>query len=450
VDARTYDDLDRLYLDHVAELEARYANALSEHGWDGVLIHSGSLVKRSGFDDQYWPLRPVPHWQSWLPLAEPDCALLVRPGRPPKLLETVARSFWEKPAAPASGPFLDVFDVARVADPVAIKAWARGRIAFVGEDRKRAASWGIDEAAICPTPLMKSLDAMRAIKTPYEVACLAEANRRARAGHEALRQAFVNGDASELDLHLVYLAATGQDDPETPYKNIVALGANAATLHHVAYGRRSEKREAESLLVDAGATCRGYGSDITRTWVKGRGSAATSFAHLVAGVEAMQQRLCAAIRIGVPYEELHEESHRQVAGVLREAGVVRGSVDEAVSSGVTRAFYPHGLGHSLGLQTHDVGCALRQARENNPFLRNTSDVTVGQVFTIEPGIYFIEDLLGPLREGAGGALVDWTVVHALAPLGGVRIEDDVHVVGGPTTVRNLTREHLPVGGGYVP
>jgi Xaa-Pro dipeptidase len=110
---------------------------------------------------------------------------------------------------------------------------------------------------------------------------------------------------------------------------------------------------------------------------------------------------------------------------------------------VTRAFFPHGLGHSLGLQTHDVGCGLRPPRGDNPFLRNTSDVAVGQVFTIEPGVYFIEALLGPLRTSVAAGLVDWSLVEALAPLGGVRIEDDLHVVGGAPAARNLTREHLP-------
>jgi Xaa-Pro dipeptidase len=183
--------------------------------------------------------------------------------------------------------------------------------------------------------------------------------------------------------------------------------------------------------------------------VKGGGATASAFAHLVAAVEAMQQRLCAAIEVGLPYEDLHDESHRQTAEVLRAVGIVRGSADEAVATGVTRAFYPHGLGHSLGLQTHDVGCALRQVRPGNAFLRNTSDIAAGQIFTIEPGIYFIDDLLGPLREGAPGALVDWKIVDALAPLGGVRIEDDIHVSGGLSPIRNLTREHLPSGGGAV-
>src|ERR1700733_14752367 len=127
----------------------------------------------------------------------------------------------------------------------------------------------------------------------------------------------------------------------------------------------------------------------------------------------MQKRLCAAVKVGVPYEQLHDESHRQVGVILREVGVVRGSADEAGGAGVTRAFYPHGLGPSLGLQTHDVGCALKAPRADNPFLRNTTDVAVGQVFTIEPGIYFIDALLAPVRQKAEGKLVDWKMVDAL-------------------------------------
>jgi Xaa-Pro dipeptidase len=437
-------DLDRLYLGHVADLERRYVDVLSSQGWDAVVIHSGSLAKRSEFDDQYWPLRAVPHWQHWSSLAEPECALVVRSGLRTRLLRPVARSFWEKAAAPESDAFEDAFDVVSIEDAADVRRFTGGgRVAFVGENRAVAEAWGIDATDARPPPLMRALDGLRVAKTPYEIACLAEANRRARAGHEALREAFRSEDASELDLHLLYLRTTAQDDWETPYKNIVALGANAATLHHVSYGRLPASREAGSLLVDAGATCRGYCADVTRTWVKGRGAAASTFGQLVAGVEAMQQALCAAVRVGMPYERLHDESHRRVAAVLRDVGIVRTSPDEALARGVTRAFYPHGLGHSLGLQTHDVGCAVLDPRADNPFLRNTSDIAEHQVFTIEPGVYFIADLLAPLRAAPGGGGVDWALVDALAPLGGVRIEDDVHVTGGPAVIRNLTREHLP-------
>ena len=84
-------------------------------------------------------------------------------------------------------------------------------------------------------------------------------------------------------------------------------------------------------------------------------------------------------------------------------------------------------------------------RAENPFLRNTTVISEGQVFTIEPGIYFIEALLAPVRNGPQARDVDWKLVDALAPLGGVRIEDDVVVQS--RGVRNLTREVLRDGGG---
>ena len=169
--------------------------------------------------------------------------------------------------------------------------------------------------------------------------------------------------------------------------------------------------------------------------MKGTGATASAFGALVAGVEAMQRRLCADVALGQPYEALHEDAHRQVAGILRDVGIAKLSAGELVASGITRAFFPHGLGHSLGLQCHDVGCALLRPKKENPFLRNTTVIAVGQCFTIEPGIYFIEALLEPLRAGPHAGDIDWRLVKELAALGGVRIEDDLVVTGGEHTPR---------------
>jgi len=436
--------LEGLHRAHVSRLAADTGQALREHGYDGLVIHSGAPQKRTLADDQYWPLRVTPEFQHWLPLAEPGCALAVEPGRKPRLLRLRETNFWEALAPPDSDHFWGSFDVAEVASEAAARELVpRGRVAFIGDEGAAAAAWGIAE--VNPPQLVAALDRLRVHKTPYEEECIAEANRRAAAGHEDLRRLFAGGDKSELELHLAFLGATKQDDAETPYKNIVALGAHSATLHHVSYSKRAQP--AQSLLVDAGASFAGYCSDVTRTWVKGGGAAASAFAGLVAQVEAMQQRLCAQARTGLPYEALHDESHRQVGGILRETGLLKTSGEEAVAAGVTRAFYPHGLGHSLGLQCHDVGCATVKPRPDNPFLRNTTVISDRQCFTIEPGIYFIDALLRPLREGPLARTVDWKLVDALAPLGGIRIEDDVVV--HENGVRNLTREVLAQGGGAV-
>lgn len=437
---RALEIVEPLFKAHIAVIEKRYADACASAGFEGIVVHSGTPKKRTEFDDQFFPLRPTPEFHLWAPLFEPDCFVVFAPGTKTSIVWPECTSFWERPAPPESLAFMSALDVKRVASPEIPKG---KKIAWIGEDRAKAKELGFADDAINPKAVLDALDRGRILKTPYEIACLAEANRLAALGHDAVKNAFVDGQRSELDLHLLYLKATRQDDQDTPYKNIVALGRNGAVLHHVSYGRATTRDE--SLLVDAGACFLGYCSDVTRTWTRG----ATAFASLIAAMEAMQKRLVAKIAIGMPYEELHDESHRQVSALLVEAGICASgtSAEEIDKKGVSRAFYPHGLGHSLGLVTHDVGCASTKPRADNPFLRNTSRVAEGQVFTIEPGLYFIDGILGDLKNKPEGKLVDWSAVESLAPYGGIRIEDDVLV--RENDVRNFTREVLPVGGAAV-
>jgi Xaa-Pro dipeptidase len=439
-------DRDRLsasYRAHVAHLRTAYAAALEESGHAAVVLHSGSLRPRSTFDDQFWALRIMPHFAHWVPLEWADCALVVTAAARPRLVAYRDPSFWERAPEPHWAHFREELDIVEVGSAEAVKGEiGPGRVAIISEDPVRAASWGFDESQRNPPGLVAALDALRTRKTPYEVACLAEANRRAARGHRAVAEAFRAGHPSELDLHLLFLSATSQDDSETPYKDIVALGPNSAILHHIHY-QREGRRGPRSLLLDAGAGCLGYGSDVTRAYVTGAGEAAAAFGELIQRVDAMQQSLCAQVRLGMPYESLHDQAHREVAAILREMGIARLSDDELVGRGVTRKFLPHGLGHSLGIQTHDVGCLVKPPRPENPWLRNTTDVAVDQVFTIEPGIYFNDSLLAELEADPAGRSIDWALVNSLRPFGGVRIEDDVVVVDparGGLTVRNLTRE----------
>ncbi|MBI5610533.1 MAG: Xaa-Pro dipeptidase [Deltaproteobacteria bacterium] len=434
--------LDQLYHNHIEHLQAKYAAILQHHQCDAVLIHSGAPRSRSSHDDQSWSLRVTPHFGHWLPLQAADCVLRLAPGQRPLLCWCQPGSFWEGPPAPEHRLFEKHFDIQVIRSLADLAPLLpAGKLAWVADSRDAPPDDRLQRHA----ELERELDELRVHKTAYEVACIAEANARAAAGHDELRRAFAAGGNIELELHLRYLLATSQDDPETPYKNIVALGEHAAVLHHVAYGRGTHHTDATSLLLDAGATCMGYHADITRTWVRGHGASKDLFLALVSGVERLQQQLCDGAVVGRPYQDLHDESHLRIGQLLRELGVVRAGPEEAVAKDVTFAFYPHGLGHSLGLQTHDVGCARIAPRADNPWLRNTRIIESGQVFTIEPGVYFIPGLLEPLRQGPHGHLVDWQRVEALAPFGGVRIEDDLHI--GTRAADNLTRIVLPSGGG---
>lgn len=420
------------YRAHIAYLQAGTEAALAAHGFDAVVLCSGAAAAKSRFDDQYWPLCPTPTFAHWCPLLEADAYIVVRPGQKPRLVRTITEDFWETVAPPESEHFWDAFELVEVGPGMANDALPGGKVAVVTRDQGTS-----PPGAVNPPPLIAALDLLRTRKTAYEIECLVTASKRAAKGHKQLAQMFATGTPSELDLHLAFLQATEQDEMWAPYKGIVALGAHTAVLHYVSY-QRARVAGDTSLLVDAGAKYLGYGSDITRTYVRGTGAAAQRFGELIAHVEALQQEIIRRIKPGMAYEDLHDDTHRLVAAALRELGIGKGSADELVDKGVTRALFPHGLGHSLGVTVHDVGMKPRAPRPDNQFLRNTSVVEVGQVFTIEPGIYVIDPLLKPLQNDARRDLVDWSLIDELRPFGGVRIEDNVLVEQRGT--RNLTRE----------
>jgi Xaa-Pro dipeptidase len=444
-----------LFANHIDVLSQRYAAALSHAGFDAVVLHSGSPKKRSEVDDQYFALRAMPPFQHWVALDQPDAFVVFAAGRRPVLVWPEQDSYWERPRVPDMAHVGDSLEVVRPTlgslaagpDTAALRYELRTRVQALTSPPRRVALIveeprlfsNYDFAEVNPPELVRALDELRVHKTAYELACLREANEVACRGHRAVLDAFDQGEHSELSLHLLYLGATLQDDPETPYKNIVALGENAATLHHISYGR--SKVDASSLLLDAGATVRGYCSDITRTAVRGRGELVDVFRAMVTALDAAQRKLCDRVALGVPYEQLHDQAHREVSDILADVGLVRASADEIDATGISRVFLPHGLGHSLGLQCHDVGCALVKPSPRNPALRNTRAVERDQVFTIEPGIYFIRSLLEKLRAEPRGAAVDWTLVERLIPFGGIRIEDDLWV--RETGHDNMTRAFLP-------
>jgi Xaa-Pro dipeptidase len=420
------------YPDHIAYLQKGYEEALVAHGFDAVVLCSGAAAMKSRFDDQAWSLAPTPAYAHWCPLPEPDTYVIVRPGKKPQLVRTIVDDYWETPAPPESDHFFSAFEIVEVKPGLAGDALPGGRVAVITRDPGTS-----PPGTVNPTNLITALDLLRTRKTAYEIECLVDASKRAAVGHKHVARMFQAGTPSELDLHLAYLQASEQDDAAAPYKNIVALGPHTAILHYVAYQREKIAGDT-SFLIDAGAKVLGYGSDITRTHVRGNGSAARRFSNLLAHLDAVQKDICRRIRPGMSYEDLHDESHRLLAVALRELGIGRASPSELVDRGITRALFPHGLGHSLGICVHDVGMKPRPPRPDNKFLRTTSVIEPGQVFTIEPGIYVIDGLLGPLQADDRRDLVDWSAIADLRQFGGIRIEDNVLVEAGG--IRNLTRE----------
>jgi Xaa-Pro dipeptidase len=294
-----------------------------------------------------------------------------------------------------------------------------------------------------PAGLTAFLDWGRSYKTPYEIHCLEEATVRGAKGHMAGRQAFLAG-ASELEIHYAFMEGAECLEYELAFPSIVAMNEKGATLH---YENKRSFRKGQTLLLDCGARTLGYASDITR--VTTAPGCDPRFKALVAGMEKNQQALAAAVTPGMPFGDLHHLSHLKLAALLKEQGILLDAEPEqAVELGLTRPFYPHGLGHLLGIQVHDVAGKLAGPDGSiapppvrHPTLRTTRMIEPGQVITIEPGCYFIPMLLRPFRENGQGRHFNWKLIDELSPNGGIRIEDDVLVTA--TGARNLTREHLP-------
>jgi Xaa-Pro dipeptidase len=433
------------YLHHLSVLDARFAAALEAAGCDAAIIDAG--VPRNYFlDDQSPTWRPNPHFAQWLPGEIcPQSSLLIRPGERPRLYFHRPADYWHQPPEiPAwVGDAMEILVFADADDlhrALAAAAAGSNRMARIAETPHDPELVGIRDN---PAELLARLHYVRAAKTPFEVRCMASATERAVRGHRAAAEAFAAG-GSEFEIHLRYLAAAGQTSEELPYSSIVAQNAHAGLLHYQHHDR-DPPAVRRSFLIDAGACFRGYAADVTRTYAVTDAPDGTLFAALVAALDDAQRGLIASIRPGLDYLDLHISAHRAIARILADHGVVNCTPDAAFDAGITRSFLPHGLGHLLGLQTHDVGGLQadpagtpRPPPPEYPALRLTRTIEVDQVFTIEPGLYFIPLLLDALRQSPASGLVDWTVVERLLPFGGIRIEDNVVVTA--EGIRNLTRD----------
>lgn len=437
-------DEDESYAAHVASLRRSAEAALLASGFDALIIHSG--IPATYFsDDQEVSFRTNPAFAHWVPLSGPHHLLFIRPKEKPLLIRVTPEDYWYEHTFSNEEFWLSEFDIREAHTPG--DAWkelsTKSNVAFVGDAVREASSYGVKEEALNPALIVSHLDWQRSFKTPYEISCIEEANHIAAHGHRAARDEFLSG-GSELGIHYAYVDEIGVVDRELPYETITALNEKAAILH---YQNKRDGEKGKVLLLDAGASHRGYASDITRTSVL-EDECDFLFRGILGGMEKLQQELCAAVKPGISFPALHHLAHVKIGNLLNECGVVKLGGEEAALQGLTRAFFPHGLGHFLGIQVHDVGGdqagpegGVVPAPPEYPRMRMTRTIKEGNVFTIEPGLYFIESLLRPHRNGPTAKYFDWQLIDRLAPLGGIRIEDDL--VATPEGSRNLTRLFLP-------
>ncbi len=433
-------DVERSYAAHLDAVVRRTSRALQASGFASLLVHSGRAPEVFA-DDQSYPFRVNASFKLWAPLTDvPDCFIYFEPGRKPRMLFHHPRDYWHKPADLPDEFWTRHFELHAVSDLASARTLLPenlGATAYIGEDFPELSGWGV--GASNPTPLVNRLDFDRAAKTPYELACLREASRLGTLGHIAAREAFEAG-ASEYEIEIAFLKACGLREQELPYNPIIALNKSAAVLHYQVLERRVPA-ERHSMLIDAGAEFAGYASDITRTY----SASDADFAKLVSEMDHVQQSLCASVHAGVDWRDVHISAHRLISELLHDSDIITCDADEAVQTGLSSVFLPHGLGHLLGLQVHDVGGLQKTPEggtiprpEGHPYLRLTRVLEENFVVTMEPGLYFIDQLLEEARGDSRGAKINWARVDQFRHFGGIRIEDNLAITAGGC--ENLTRD----------
>lgn len=433
-----------LYPDHVHVVQARTQEALARGGYDHLVVPSGNLHYQA-FDDRDYPFATNPQFKAWLPLTRnPGSWIVATPGKKPTLLYLQPADYWHVvPEAPA-GWWVEHFDIVVIRTP-------EEALQHLPSDPSRCAILGEPQSALGdfipnnPPAVLQYLEYHRAFKTPYEIAMMREATRIGVRAHRAAERNFRAG-SSEFGIHLAYCQAAGQDANDLPYGNIIALNEHGAVLHYTDRDRLPP-RASRSFLIDAGASFHGYACDITRTYAADTGG---EFQALIDAMDAAQLRMCDEVRAGFDYRQLHLNAHLAIAGIMRDFGICRLSPESAVETGVSSVFFPHGIGHGIGLQVHDVAGFAESDRggtlpkpPGHPYLRLTRTLQPGMVVTIEPGLYFIDLLLDGLRQGPHAGDVDWARIDAFKPFGGIRIEDDVVCTDAAPV--NLTREGFATG-----
>lgn len=420
-------ELERLFKEHLSSRVRQVDSLCTRFQFDALIIASGHKKYYFACDTGI-PFRTNPYFNYFLPILEQDHYLLLQPGRTPRLYYEQPEDFWHETRVFGQHLGIDVVELEVVAShkEALPKLAALKNIAFIGETLPDE----LRHAAYNPEPLLHALNWLRAEKTAYEILCTERALAVTAKAHFSARTAF-RFKEHEFQIYIDYLSATKSTENELPYPVIAGLNEKSAVLHYEKH--RTYPTNGHTLVIDGGTSYLGYSSDITRSYI--RKSSDSLALQLFKGMHELQQELIAEVKPGVSFIALHDLSHRKICRLLCDLKVIKDlSVDSAMDLQLSYPFYPHGLGHFLGLNVHDVTGKVLDDKgtpcvqpERYPFLRTLRTLFVGNLLTIEPGIYFIPQLLNKLKQSPHRQHIDWTIIERLKTYGGIRVEDNILV-----------------------
>ena len=297
--------------------------------------------------------------------------------------------------------------------------------------------------------LLPAIDLCRVIKDDYEIERITHANEiSARAHRDVLTN--IRYFKNEAQIQGIFEdTCTSHQAKKQAYAVIAGSGENAGVLH---YTKNNEPLKGRQLVcLDAGAEWENYASDVTRSFPISGSWPSDEAKSIYEIVHQMQQNCIEMLKPGAHMLDLHIHAHKvAIAGLLKLGVFHNGSQQEIYEAGTSRAFYPHGLGHHLGLDVHDVLNIpiLRYKEQHCPVLNldaalppcrpEQPPLEEGMVITVEPGIYFSRYELerAYLSSPIHSKYINREVLDKYWSVGGVRIEDDLLITS--EGYRNLT------------
>jgi Xaa-Pro aminopeptidase len=262
-------------------------------------------------------------------------------------------------------------------------------------------------------------------KDAEEVDLVLKLANLANAGYQKIKTSIRPG-ISERQIQLDYETAVLYAGAEKfPYDSIVGTGSNSAILHAIPTTRIV--KDGEHVLIDAGADLHDYCVDITRC-CPANGKRSDRFNTIYNLVLKAQEQCIAMCVPGTDWKDVHLKAARVMAQGLHDLKILNISADEAVSTNAISVFFPHGLGHMVGLRVRDVGGPINPNPKSYAGARLRVDMKLEEnhLMTVEPGLYFIKALLHDAEtRDKFGDQVNWPEAEKWIDFGGIRIEDDI-------------------------
>lgn len=333
----------------------------------------------------------------------------------------------------------EVFFTDEIADVLTKKAPSvlltlRGLNTDSGQYCREAAFDGISKFKVDNKSLHPEITECRVFKTPEEIEVIRFTNRVSSEAHkEVMRRIRPGMTEFELESLFHHFCYSQGGCRHVAYTCIAGSGHNCATLHYGHAGAPNDKKinDGDMCLFDMGGEYYCYTSDITCSF-PANGKFTEDQRNIYEAVYKASRAVMAAVKPGVKWTDMHRLAERVQLTCLRDMGLLQGDVDEMMKCYLGAVFMPHGLGHFMGCDVHDVGGYPEGTKRiEEPGLRSLRTTRVLQksmVLTIEPGIYFIDATLNPALENPETArFFNQEMLQRFRNFGGVRIEDDIVV-----------------------